>query len=164
MKRITRSLRRNFLAGLLVTVPFGFTVFILFKLGKWIISLVSAAPAKVLIKPLSELHPLLFQVLTFATGFFGTLLIIFIVGAITRNYIGRKLLDIGERLISKIPFARTIYIATKQMIETIFLGTGFKGISRVVIFEYPRKGIYSIGLVTGIPRHTESGKRLLGSL
>src|SRR3972149_3652265 len=105
MKRITRSLRRNFLAGLLVTVPFGFTVFILFKLGKWIIGLISAAPAKFLIKPLSELHPLLFQVLTFAIGLIGTLLVILIVGAITRNY---------------------------------------------------------IGLVTGVPQYTESGKRLLG--
>ncbi len=161
MKRITRSLRRNFLAGLLVTVPFGFTVFILFKLGKWIIGLVSAAPAKFLIKPLSELNPLLFQVLTFAIGLIGTLLVILIVGTITRNYIGRKLLDIGEGLISKIPFARTIYIATKQVIETLFLSTGFKG-SRVVMFEYPRKGIYSIGLVTGVPQYTESGKRLLG--
>lgn len=162
MKRITRSLRRNFLAGLLVTVPFGFTVFILFKLGKWIIGLISAAPAKFLIKPLSELHPLLFQVLTFAIGLIGTLLVILIVGTITRNYIGRKLLDIGEGLISKIPFARTIYTATKQMIETLFLSTGFKGISRVVMFEYPRKGIYSIGFVTGVPQYTESGKRLLG--
>ena len=161
MKRITRSLRRNFLAGLLVTVPFGFTVFILFKLGKWIIGLISAAPAKFLITPLSELNPLLFQVLTFAIGIIGTLLVILIVGAITRNYIGRKLLDIGEGLISKIPFARTIYIATKQVIETLFLSTGFKG-SRVVMFEYPRKGIYSIGLVTGVPQYTESGKRLLG--
>ncbi len=162
MKRITRSLRRNFLAGLLVTVPFGFTVFILFKLGKWIVSLVSAAPAKVLIKPLSELQPLLFQVITFAIGFFGAILIVLIVGTITRNYIGRKLLDIGEGLISKIPFARTIYTATKQVIETLFLSTSFKGISRVVIIEYPRKGVYSIGLVTGVPKYSESGKRLLG--
>jgi uncharacterized membrane protein len=162
MKRIARSLRRNFLAGLLFTVPFGLTVFILFKLGKWIIGLVSAAPAKVLIKPLSELHPLLFQFITFTIGLLGAILIVLIVGTITRNYIGKKLFDIGEGLISKIPLARTIYTATKQIIGTLFLGTGFKGISRVVMFEYPRKGVYSIGLVTGIPQYTQSGKRLLG--
>ena len=162
MKRITRSLRRNFLAGLIVTIPFGLTIFILFKLGKWIIGLVSAAPAKFLIKPLSELPPLLFQVATFATGIAGTILIVLIVGAIARNYIGRKLLGFGEGLISKIPFARTIYTATKQIIETLFVSTEFKGISRVVMFEYPRKGIYSIGFVTGVLQGTESGKRLLG--
>lgn len=162
MKRITGSLKRNFLAGLLVTIPFGLTLFILFKLGKWIIGLVSAAPAKFLIKPLSELPPLLFQFATFAIGIAGTILIVLIAGAIARNYIGRKLLGLGEGLISKIPFARTVYTATKQIIETLLHGTGFKGISRVVMFEYPRKGIYSIGFVTGVLHHTESGKRLLG--
>lgn len=162
MKRIARSLRRNFLAGLLFTVPFGLTVFILFKLGKWIIGLVSAAPAKVLFKPLSELHPILFQFTTFAIGLVGAIFIVLIVGTITRNYIGKKLLGIGEGLISKIPLARTIYTATKQIIETLFIGTSFKGISRVVMFEYPRKGVYSIGLVTSVPQYTESGKRLLG--
>jgi uncharacterized membrane protein len=162
MKRIGRSLRRNFLAGLLFTVPFGLTVFILFKLGKWIIGLVSAAPAKVLLIPLSDLHPLLFQFTSFVIGLLGAILVVLLVGTITRNYIGRKLLDFGEGLISRIPLARTIYTATKQIIETLFLGTGFKGISRVVMFEYPRKGIYSIGFVTGIPQSTQSGKRLLG--
>lgn len=162
MKRITGSLKRNFLAGLLVTIPFGLTLFILLKLGKWIIGLVSAAPAKFLIKPLSELPPLLFQFATFAIGISGTILIVLIAGAIARNYIGRKLLGFGEGLISKIPLARTVYTATKQIIEALLHGTGFKGISRVVMFEYPRKGIYSIGFVTGVLQHTESGKRLLG--
>ncbi len=165
MKLITRSLRRNFLAGLLVTIPFGLTIFILFKLGKWIIGLVSAAPAKVLIKPLSELPPPLFQAATFAIGITGTILIVLIVGAFTRNYIGRKLLSIGEGLISKIPFARTIYTATKQIIETLFFSVGFKGIKRVVMFEFPRKGVYSIGFVTGVVKgnseYTASEKRLL---
>jgi uncharacterized membrane protein len=75
MKRITGSLRRNFLAGLLVTIPFGLTIFILFKLGKWIIGLVSAAPPKFLIKPLSELPPPLFQFVTFAIGIVGTIVL-----------------------------------------------------------------------------------------
>jgi uncharacterized membrane protein len=68
----------------------------------------------------------------------GTILIVLIAGAIARNYIGRKLLSFGEGLISKIPFARTIYTATKQIIETLFVSTEFKGISRAVMFEYPR--------------------------
>lgn len=162
MKRITGSLRRNFLAGLLVTIPFGLTIFILFKLGKWIIGLVSAAPAKFLIEPLSELPPLLFRFATFAIGIAGTILIVLIAGAITRNYLGRKLLGFGEGLISKIPLARTVYTASKQIIEALFHGPGLKGISRVVMFEYSRKGIYSIGFVTGVLQCTESGKRLLG--
>ncbi|HXG30396.1 MAG TPA: DUF502 domain-containing protein [Thermodesulfobacteriota bacterium] len=161
MRQTISSFRRNFLAGLLITVPFGLTVFILFKLGIWIISLVSAAPARFLLGPLSELPPYLFRVVTFAIGLIGTILVVFIAGMVARNFIGRKLLSIGEEFISKIPFARTIYKATKHIIETIF-GEELEGIKRVVMFEFPRKGIYSIGFVTGVIQDAESGKRLLG--
>jgi uncharacterized membrane protein len=161
MKNIVSSLRRNFLAGLLVTIPFGLTFFILFKLSKWIIGFVSAAPAKVLIGSLSELPPALSHLITFAAGLLGTVLIVLFAGIVARNFIGRKLLAFGEGLISRIPFARTIYTGTKQIIETVF-GEGLKDIKRVVMFEYPRKGIYSIGFVTGVLLNTESGKRLLG--
>ena len=161
MKNIVSSFRRNFLAGLLVTIPFGLTFFILFKLSKWIIGFVSAAPAKVLIGSLSELPPPLSHLITFAAGLLGTILIVLFAGIVARNFIGRKLLGFGEGLISRIPFARTIYTGTKQIIETVF-GEGLKDLKRVVMFEYPRKGIYSIGFVTGVLLHTESGKRLLG--
>lgn len=161
MKSILSSFRRNFLAGLLVTIPFGLTIFILFKLSKWIIGFVSAAPSRVLIKSLSELPPPLPQAITFGVGLLGTILIVLFAGIVARNFIGRKLLGFGEGLISKIPLARTIYTGTKQIIETVF-GEGLKDIKRVVMFEYPRKGIYSIGFVTGVLQHPESGKRLLG--
>jgi len=161
MKSIVSSFRRNFLAGLLVTVPFGLTLLILFKLGKWIIGFVSAAPAKVLIKSLSELPPSLFQTITFGVGFLGTIIIVLLAGIVARNFIGRKLLGFGEGLISRIPLARTIYTGSKQIIETVF-GEGLRDVKRVVMFEYPRKGIYSIGFVTGILQEIEPGKKLLG--
>ena len=166
MNRISNAFRQNFLAGLIVTVPFGLTVFILFKLGKWIVELLSAAPAKVLIRPLSQLHPSLFQLSTFGIGLVGTIIIVLFVGSIARFYTGRKLLGIGESIIARIPLARTIYTASKQVIESIFLTTGFKGVKRVVMFEYPRKGVYSIGFVTGTVREgaarNTSGKNLVG--
>lgn len=149
MSRIINAFRQNFLAGLIVTIPFGLTVFILFTLGKWIVGLLSAAPAKVLIKPFSQLHPSLFQLSTFGIGLVGTIIIVLFVGSIARFYTGRKLLGIGESIIARIPLARTIYTASKQVIESIFLTSGFKGVKRVVMFEYPRKGIYSIGFATG---------------
>jgi len=166
MNRISNAFRQNFLAGLIVTVPFGLTVFILFTLGKWIVELLSAAPAKVLIRPLSQLHPSLFQLSTFGIGLVGTIIIVLFVGSIARFYTGRKLLGIGESIIARIPLARTIYTASKQVIESIFLTSGFKGVKRVVMFEYPRKGVYSIGFVTGAVREdaarNPSGKNLVG--
>lgn len=165
MKRIAASFRGNFLAGLLVVVPFGLTVFVLFKFGGWIVNLVSAAPEKFLEKPLSALHPLLFEAATFAIGLIVTILVVLIAGAVTRNLIGGKLVGFGEMLISKIPLVRTVYTTTKQVVEAVFLTTGFKGVNRVVIFEFPRKGMYSIGLVTGVvkdwPVQGASEKKLL---
>ena len=165
MKRITASFRGNFLAGLLVIVPFGLTVFVLFKFGRWIVKLVSAAPGKFLEKPLSALHPLLFEAAAFAIGLIVTILTVLIAGAVARNFIGGKLVGFGERLISKIPLVRTVYTTTKQVVEAVFLTTGFKGVNRVVIFEFPRKGSYSIGLVTGVvkdwPIEDTSGKKFL---
>ncbi len=164
MKFLISSFRQNFLTGILVTAPFGLTIFILFKLGRWIISLVSAAPAKY-ISPLSDLPQTLFQVTTFTIGLVGTLIILLIAGAIARNFIGSKLVGFGEGLISRIPLARTIYIATKQVIETLFLGKGMKNLKRVALIQYPRQGVYSLGFITGSlnegENHNASGQKLV---
>ena len=141
------SLRQNFLAGLLVLLPFGLTVFILYKLGKWMIAIVSAAPAKFL-KPLHEMPQHAFQLTTFSIGLFATLLIVLVIGTIARNFIGKKLVSFGESLIARIPLARTVYIATKQIMETLFFATDMKSLKRVALFEYPRRGIHSIGFIT----------------
>ncbi len=149
MKHFSSFFKQNILTGILVTVPFGLTLLILFKLGAWIIELVSALPAWLFGSPLEGLPKGLFEIVTFLIGLIGTILVVLLVGAVARNIAGRKLLDFGEMLISKIPLARTVYLATKQVIETLFFGTGIKNLKRVALFEYPRKGVYSIGFVTG---------------
>jgi len=148
MKSVTSSIKQNILAGIVVLVPFGLTTFILYKLGKWVISWVSAAPAR-FIKPIEALPEPLFQIVTFSIGLIATVLIILLIGTIARNFIGRKLVTFFESLISKIPLARTVYIATKQIIETLFFASGMRNLKRVALFEYPRKGIHSIGFITG---------------
>ncbi|MEE9193798.1 MAG: DUF502 domain-containing protein [Thermodesulfobacteriota bacterium] len=148
MKSITSSIRQNILAGIVVLVPFGLTIFILFKLGRWVINWVSAAPAR-FIKPIEALPEPLFQIATFSIGLLGTIIIVLLIGTIARNFIGKKLVVFFEGLISRIPLARTVYIATKQIIETLFFAAGMKNLKRVALFEYPRKGIHSIGFITG---------------
>ena len=157
--------RNNILAGVLVTVPFALTLFVLFKLGSWIIGLVSAAPNRFIGSLLDQLNPLVSQTIIFAIGLVGTLLIVLIVGAVAKNFLGKKLVGFGEYLIIKIPLARTIYIATKQVIETLFMGSGMRNLKRVAMFEYPRKGIYSIGFITSTiedgNHHNQSGRKLV---
>ncbi|HML95547.1 MAG TPA: DUF502 domain-containing protein [Thermodesulfobacteriota bacterium] len=157
MKHIYSFFRNNILAGILVTAPFGLTLFILFKLGTWIVGLVSAIPGRVLGGPYADLPKGVYEALLFCTGLLGTLLIVLIVGALARNILGSKLVGLGEAVITRIPLARTIYTATKQVIETVFMGKGIKDIKRVALLEFPRKGMYSIGFITG---NLESGTPL----
>ena len=149
MKHIYSFFRNNILAGILVTVPFGLTLFILFKLGSWIVALVSAIPERLIGGPSPELPKGIYEAVLFCTGLFGTLLIVLLVGALARNIVGGKLVGVGEAVITRIPLARTIYSATKQVIETVFMRKGIRDIKRVALLEFPRKGMYSIGFVTG---------------
>jgi uncharacterized membrane protein len=118
MRHIYSFFKQNILAGVLVTVPFGLTLFILFKLGAWIVSLVSAIPAWLIGSRLTELPKGLYEAALFLIGLIGTLLIVLFIGAVARNFVGRKLVDFGEAVISKIPLTRTIYIA-RQAINTL---------------------------------------------
>ena len=119
MKSVTSSIKQNILAGIVVLVPFGLTIFILFIFCRWVINWVSAAPAR-FIKPIEALPEPLFQVATFSIGLIGTIIIVLVIGTIARNFIGKKMVVFFEGLISRIPLARTVYIATKQIIETLF--------------------------------------------
>ena len=165
MKHFYSFFRNNILAGVLVTVPFALTLFVLFKLGSWIIGLISAAPNKFIGSLLDQVNPVISQTILFVIGLVGTLLIVLIIGAVARNFLGKKLVGFGEYLITKIPLARTIYIATKQLIETLMGRGGMGNLQRVAMFEYPRKGIYSIGFITSTiedgTHHNQSGRKLV---
>ncbi|MGH7885713.1 MAG: DUF502 domain-containing protein, partial [Thermodesulfobacteriota bacterium] len=154
MKGFINSVRQNFIAGILVIIPFGLTAFILFKLIRWIVKIFSKTPARIL-EPLTELPQSVFEIISFSIGILTTFFIILFIGTVARNFLGKRLVIFGESLISKIPFARTLYIAIKQIIETLFLTSDMKNLKRVAMVEYPRKGIYSIGFITG---STEPGK------
>jgi len=164
MKYLSSFFRSNFLTGVLVTIPFALTIAVLYWLGTWIIGLVSAFPNRVIGQFLSQQHPIVSQAILFIIGLVGALLIVLIIGAVARNILGRKLVTFSEYLITKIPFARTIYIATKQIVETL-MGRGMKNLKRVALFEYPRKGIYSIGFITSTieegKHHNQSGRKLV---
>jgi len=90
-------------------------------------------------------------------GIIVTLAIIFICGLITQSYIGTKLVNFGESLLDKIPVVRSIYQATKQIFENLFINNN-QSFKKVVLVEFPRKGVYSLGFVTGITGKEFSNK------
>ena len=81
-------------------------------------------------------------------GLLLSILVVFVIGAFVANVIGRKLLKLGENILEKIPLLRWFYFSTKQVLDVIFV-KGEDSFRRVVLVQYPRKGLYSIGFVTG---------------
>jgi uncharacterized membrane protein len=81
-------------------------------------------------------------------GLIATIVLILIVGMLTRLYIGRMMVRFGDRIIARIPLGRGIYHSIKQIVATMFSGERgkFKG---VVAVEFPRKGSWAIGFTSG---------------
>ena len=126
--------------------------------------LFSTGPAKV-IPYLVDVPPYVSQWVSFVVGVVASFLLIVLLGAITRNFFGRRMVQFGESAISKIPFARTFYLSVKQIVQAFFFSANMKNMKRVVLVEYPRKGIHAIGFVTAVsePRrnHNVTDRKLV---
>jgi uncharacterized membrane protein len=81
-------------------------------------------------------------------GFITMIVLILIVGSISRNLIARTIFRSMERLISTVPLARTIYTAMKDIINALQPGKKGRSFKEVVMIEYPRVGLHTIGFVT----------------
>ena len=84
-------------------------------------------------------------------GLVVTLLIVLTVGWFTTNFFGKKLFELGELLIEKIPFVRRIYKGSKQVVSSI-AEADTSTFRKVVLIEFPRRGLLAIGFVTGESR------------
>jgi uncharacterized membrane protein len=140
---LKKKLKQIFLTGLAVTVPIGLTLYILFFLIDIMDSLLKIIPLRYHPDTLLGIHiP--------GLGTIVTVILIFICGLITASYVGNKIVQSGEDLLYRIPFVRNIYQAIKRFSDTMVMDrrSSFK---RVVLVEFPRKGLYTIGFVTGKP-------------
>ena len=144
---LAKKLRAQFLAGILVLVPIGATIWILVKIFSTIDNILQP-----LIKPIAG-HTIA------GVGFAITIVLIYLVGAVTSNVIGKKLIHYGESVLARIPVARQLYTGIKQILES-FSATGKNGFIDVVLVEFPRKGMRTIGFVTN-ESSDEPGEKLL---
>ena len=132
-----------FITGLAVIVPIGLTLYILVFLINTMDSLLKVIPVEYQPEAWLGFHiP--------GLGVIVTVLLILICGLIAKSYFGYKVVSSGENLVDKVPFVRTIYQSIKQVSDSMFSDrrSGFK---KVVLVEFPRKGIYTVGFVTGTP-------------
>ena len=137
-----KYIRGYFLAGILVTAPIGITFYIAWLLIRWVDGQVaSLIPA--------SYNPETY--LPFAVPGLG-LIIVFIaltfIGWATAGLIGRLWTRLTERALARMPIIRSVYGAVKQIIETI-LQQQSNAFRQVVLFEYPRRGSWALGFITG---------------
>ena len=143
-----REIRGHFFAGILIIVPVGLTMWILV----WIFASIDDFLQGIAIEPIFG-HEIT------GVGFAITIVIIYIAGFIASNVIGKKLIRYGESLLGKVPIARYLYTGIRQIMNS-FSEPGRTGFMQVVLVEFPRKDIRTIGFVTN-EISDESGEKLI---
>jgi len=137
---LNKRIKKIFLTGLAVTIPIGLTAYILFFIISIMDDLLKIIPYRFHPESLLGFHiP--------GLGIIFTALLIFFVGLITQSYSGNIAVKASERLFSRIPFVRQLYAAIKQIFHSLFIDKG-RGFRSVVLVEFPREGMYSLGFLT----------------
>jgi uncharacterized membrane protein len=135
-----KHLRRYLVAGLLVWIPLGVTVFIL----RVLIGLMD----KTLLLIPEQYRPEEWLGFTIpGLGLILTLLVLLVTGLLAANIVGRSMVGLWESLLDRIPVVRSVYSAAKNFAEIVFSDSG-QSFKKVLLIEYPRKGVYSLAFQT----------------
>jgi uncharacterized membrane protein len=129
-------LRTYLVAGLLIWVPLGVTI-ILIKI------MVDLMDQTLLLLPLAYRPETLLGFRIPGLGILLTFAVLLLTGILVANFLGRKLVLFWESVLKRIPLVRTIYSAAKQFAEIVFTDST-QSFNRVMLIEYPRKGLYSL--------------------
>ena len=145
-----QRLWRTMMAGLTIIAPLWFTGWVLKTLFNWADGF-SAPLIRQMAKPLGypEFHiP--------GLGFVLTFVILWVVGALAANVVGRSLLQYAREAIEGLPLVRTIYAPVQHLMESL-TSPGKGGFEKVVLVEYPRTGLWTLGFLAGdVPREAEA--------
>jgi uncharacterized membrane protein len=157
-----RTLQRLFITGLLTLIPIWLT-WIVFKFVFQGLSMLSAPLIRALFPPLIEDHPQWFGWLAspatqFVFGVLLTVTLIILTGWLSRRVIGKRLLELFEHTMERVPLAKTIYGSSKQLLEA--LRTKPDGTQRVVLIDFPSPEMKTIGLVTRVLRDARTGQEV----
>ena len=135
-KSFFTSIRNNFIAGVVVLIPIGITVYLTLFFIK--------ISSKILPKEINPNHYLPYNIP--GLEIIISLFLITLIGWISLSFLGKKIFDLFESVLNKIPILRTIYSAVNQLIETFAKSKSDK--KNVVLIEYPRKGVWAVGFAT----------------
>ena len=135
-RSVLARLRNNFIAGVVVLIPIGITVYLTLFITK--------ISSKILPKELNPNHYLPYDIP--GVEIIISIILITFIGWLSLSFIGKKLLEIFNNILKRIPILRTIYSAFVQMLD--IFNKNDENIKNVVLVEYPRKGSWAVGFAT----------------
>jgi uncharacterized membrane protein len=135
-RTLAAALRATFFRGIGIIIPLGLTFWFFRALLNWVDGILSPFLEGWLGRSIPGL------------GFISILIIIMLVGLLTRNLVGKLFFAWFEDVLLMIPVVRSVYSAIKDLVGAFAMGSKSKTFRQVIITEYPRKGIYCIGFVT----------------
>jgi len=143
--RLRVRLRNYFLTGIVVAAPVGITIYITWTFVHWVDSRV---------KPLIPYvynpdHYLPFSVP--GVGLLFAILMLTLLGFLTASFVGRTVVSYGESLVERTPLVRNLYRGLKQLFQTV-LSQSSRSFQKVVLVEYPQKGVWRVGFVAARAR------------
>jgi uncharacterized membrane protein len=136
-------MRKYFITGLLILVPFATTLWVLH-------AIISTMDQSLLLLPPQWRPEQLvgFQVL--GIGTILTLLIVFLTGLLAQNFIGNFVIEAWESVLKRIPIVNSIYSSVKQVSDTLFSSSG-TAFSKAILVRFPHTEAWTIGFLTGVP-------------
>jgi len=151
-----KSIRSYLLAGLVVWLP----IIVTFVVLRFMIELLDKSIA---LLPFAYQPEQLFGFHLPGFGVLFSLVLLFVTGLLAANFLGQHLMRWGEAVLDRIPLVRSIYSATKQVMETVFSNNS-QAFRKVLLVEYPRKGMWTIAFQTGranLEIETHTGQEML---
>jgi len=136
MKKIWLSIRNKLLAGLLILGPLGLTVLVL----RWIFNFFDGFLGTYLRQYVEWYFP--------GMGIVLTIVVVYVIGLLASNFIGRKTLQILDKILFRLPIVKNIYSTAKGIFQALSL-QGKSNFKKVVLIQYPRKGLWTLAFVTG---------------
>ncbi len=135
------SIRRYFISGLLVWLPLWVTILVI----KFLVDILGST---LLMLPIQYQPDTLIGFHIPGINVFITLLVILLTGVVVANFLGRKLVELWEALMGRIPLVRTVYMGVKQVLNTLFTPGG-QSFRKVLLVQFPHPGMWSIAFQTG---------------
>ncbi|MGD1864150.1 MAG: DUF502 domain-containing protein [Phormidesmis sp.] len=146
LQKFKQDIKNDLIAGLVVVIPLATTIWLTLNVASWVIRFLTRFPKQ--LNPFTGLNPFLIELINLGIGFAVPLLALLLIGLMARNFAGRWLLDLGDRIAQSIPLAGSVYKTIQQLLQTVFQDSKSR-FRRVVLIEYPRRGLWAIAFVTG---------------